>query len=182
MIFSCLQAEFRPVLSWHRTVKKCHLPGAEASLGQRTPQILQGDTVWSSNLVLNLPCSRKSQTEKLRALRVGFVFQVKKTPKLQKGSDEISEFCLVLIQNLPGTWVTPNLSQVHQELSWFPVSLAMFCTALQESQLNPEGIPCEAQGITLLHSAFFRTLPKQLPNWGTSEHWKHFNYLRVHTQ
>lgn len=62
--------------------------GVEANLSswsqQRTSEILQGETAEPSNLVLNLPCSRKTQARKLRALRFGFVFQVKKTPKLQR--------------------------------------------------------------------------------------------------
>lgn len=124
---------------------------------QRTSQVLQRGIAQSSNDWFSICLIQKGpRTGKSRALRFGFVYQAKnKSQNWKEGSGEISEFCLVSIQNLKATQVIPKLTQVHQELTWFLVSLPKFCIALQESKLNPERIPCEVLGIILLYSAFF---------------------------
>lgn len=189
MTFSCLQPELRPVLSWQRTVKKCHLPGVTGSRSQPGAAGASREHHRSCREKQPNPQIRFSiypVQESPRKRNWGpsdlvLCFKQRKLQNYKEGSGEIGEFCLIFIQNLPATGVTPNLTQVHQELTWLPVALAMFCTALQESQLNPEGILCEAQGIKLLHSAFFMPIPKNLPNRGINEYWKHFNYLMAHT-
>lgn len=151
---SCLHPELRPVLSWHRgeEMSPAWCDWARASREHHRPSRTNSLTIKPGS---QSTLFKKAPDREPEGTQIWVCVSSKENSKIQRRIRWNQWVCLVLIQNLPASWVTATLTQVHQELTWFPVSLARFCTALQESQWNPGGIPCEARGIKLLHSAFF---------------------------
>lgn len=89
--------------------------------------------------VCNLPHSKGPKQGNPECSDWVLCIKLKNKPQHSKEeTGEISEFCLVSIQSPKATQVTAKLMQVHQELTWFPVSLPKFRIALQEPQLDPE--------------------------------------------